>query len=108
MVLSFANGRPDSIDITFGHLGGLSSKTVTLTKAQLSGMYIPINADISAKVTCPSISYKITQDSASENAITSFQLTEGGMGLCTYERSSYGATYPTGKKVSMKQYKGGI
>ena len=106
MVLSFANGKPNSIDITFSRLGGLFRKTVTLSGRDLKDTYIPITTDIRAMITCPSVSYKITDDYASENAVTSLEVTEKGMALCTYGRSTFGsATYPTGTNVSMRQYK---
>lgn len=105
MYLRFANGKPNSINITFGHLEGLFRKTVTLSRKDLNKEYIPINVDINAKITCPFISYKITDDSASSNAILFLELTVGKREVCAYENLNYGETYPTATKVSMKNFK---
>ena len=104
MSLSFANGIPESIEIYFKRLGGLFTQTVTLTRDDLKKQYIPIDADIDVTLVCPSISYKITSDSSSENAVVSFAIGSGGYGYCNYVRTTSFATYKTGKTVSMKKH----
>lgn len=108
MYLEFANGKPNSVDITFSHLGGIFTKTVTLFRRDINGTYIPLKEDISTNITCPSVSYKITDDSASENAIFYLELKNGEIGFCIYKGTDYATMYPTGTKVSMKKNKSRI
>ena len=103
MSLSFANAIPESVEVYFKRLGGLFTKTVTLTRDDLNKQYIPID-DIDVTLACPSISYKITSDSSSENALISFTIGSGGYVYCNYVRETSFATYKTGKTVSMKKY----
>ena len=83
--MQFANANPDSMEITFGNLLNVVKKTVQLNKTDLSKRFISLDLPITPQLSCPSFSYKITQDSASKNAIDLVQVGQGGSIVCKYE-----------------------
>ena len=53
---------------------------------------------------CPSISYKITEDSAEKNALRYVSLSGKNYWGCSYEETKHGQLYSTGTLVDMKGY----
>lgn len=105
MTAKFANGRPDSIDITFSHMFGKIHKTITWTKDEPTGKYFDY---VSFKPTaCPDLMYLITKDSNPGNALNELTIYAGenaiyarGNAICVYEPSTQ--QYPTRDETMMQ------